>query len=294
MSTGARCRARIRDLGDDASARRRRPRARPLRRDAAHRQRHAGRRLDRRRSRAQHGQRRRRPEARPRHPAATTPERTDREGQRALAGNDVRITPDSPLLAAARGRVDFSHKGFAVVGAQRERCSAATLAFDGGTQADGSLRFSGQGSASAEALRRATELGVLARAAALAERPGRLPRQPGLRARPARAAASRATSSAWRSTCRRRCAKAAETPLRAALSDARRSRRAGRRHDARHPALRPRQRVQAQYRARPVGRCAARAARRYRRDRSGADAGRAACAANVNLRHRCASTPGRP
>jgi len=86
------------------------------------------------------------------------------KGSVVLAGNDVRITPDTPLLASARGRVDFSHKGFSVVGASA-RVLGGDATFDGGTQPDGSLRFSGQGTASAEGLRRATEFGPLARLA---------------------------------------------------------------------------------------------------------------------------------
>ncbi|MDP3823926.1 MAG: YhdP family protein [Burkholderiales bacterium] len=81
-----------------------------------------------------------------------------------LPGNDVRITPDSPLLAGAKGRVAFTHKDFSVAGASA-RLFGGELAFDGGLQPDGSIRFSGQGSASAEGLRRATDLGQAARVA---------------------------------------------------------------------------------------------------------------------------------
>ena len=86
------------------------------------------------------------------------------KGSVLLAGNDVRISPDTPLLAAARGRFDFSHKGFNVVAATAN-AYGGEVAFDGGIQADGTLRFSGQGSASVEALRRAGELGLLSRVA---------------------------------------------------------------------------------------------------------------------------------
>ncbi len=86
------------------------------------------------------------------------------KGSVLLAGNDVRITPDSPLLAAAKGRVDFSQKGFAVVAATAN-AYGGEVAFEGGLKADGLLRFDGQGSASVEALRRASELGLLARIA---------------------------------------------------------------------------------------------------------------------------------
>jgi uncharacterized protein (TIGR02099 family) len=86
------------------------------------------------------------------------------KGSVALPGNDIRISPDTPLLASAKGRVDFTQKGFAVVGATA-RVFGGDAAFDGGTQPDASVRFSGQGSATAEALRRAAELGPVARIA---------------------------------------------------------------------------------------------------------------------------------
>ena len=86
------------------------------------------------------------------------------KGSLVLAGNDVRITPDSPLLAGAKGRVDFTHKNFTISGASA-RLFGGELGFDGGLQPDGSIRFSGQGTASAEGLRRATDLGQAARLA---------------------------------------------------------------------------------------------------------------------------------
>ncbi len=89
---------------------------------------------------------------------------TSVKGGLTLAGNDVRIGADSPLLAGARGRVDFTHKGFTVVGASA-RLLGGDASFEGGSLADGSVRFSGQGVASADGLRRAVELGPLARVA---------------------------------------------------------------------------------------------------------------------------------
>jgi uncharacterized protein (TIGR02099 family) len=86
------------------------------------------------------------------------------KGSLALAGNDVRFTPHTPMLAGTRARIDFTHKGVNVSGASA-RLFGGEATFDGSTQADGSLRFSGQGTASAEGLRRATELGPLARLA---------------------------------------------------------------------------------------------------------------------------------
>lgn len=92
---------------------------------------------------------------------------TDRstvKGSVTLAGNDVRLRPDVPLLANARGRVDFTETSVKLVGTTA-RALGGELVFDGGTQSDGSLRFNGQGTATAEGLRRATELGGLARLA---------------------------------------------------------------------------------------------------------------------------------
>jgi uncharacterized protein (TIGR02099 family) len=87
------------------------------------------------------------------------------KGSIALTGNDVRISADTPLLAAARARVDFTHKGFTVAGGAA-RVLGGDATFDGGTQPDGSLRFSGQGTATADGLRRAPEMGALSRLAA--------------------------------------------------------------------------------------------------------------------------------
>jgi len=88
------------------------------------------------------------------------------KGSVIFPGNDLRITPDSMPLLAARGRVDFSQAGFKVVGASA-RVLGGELAFEGGSAADGTLRFNGQGSVSADALRRAPELGSVARLAGL-------------------------------------------------------------------------------------------------------------------------------
>ena len=58
---------------------------------------------------------------------------TEVTGSLVLPGNDVRITPDSPLLAGARGQVDFDRRGFAVIGATA-RAYGGELSFEGGTQ----------------------------------------------------------------------------------------------------------------------------------------------------------------
>ena len=96
------------------------------------------------------------------------PEQTTVKGSLQLAGNDVRMTADTPLLAATRGRVDFTGTGFAV-SAATAKVLGGDLAFEGGSGAGagsaGVPRFSGQGTATAEALRHATELGSIARLA---------------------------------------------------------------------------------------------------------------------------------
>lgn len=86
------------------------------------------------------------------------------KGSVALAGNDVRMTADTPLLANAKARVDFTQKGFTVAGGTA-RMLGGEASFEGGTLADGSMRITGQGIATADGLRRANELGGLARLA---------------------------------------------------------------------------------------------------------------------------------
>ena len=86
------------------------------------------------------------------------------KGSIALAGNDIRISPDTPALNAAKAKVEFTQKGFSI-GHASARVLGGDASFDGGTQPDGALRFAGQGTASAEGLRRATELGLLSRIA---------------------------------------------------------------------------------------------------------------------------------
>ncbi len=93
---------------------------------------------------------------------------TQVKGSLQFAGSDVRITPDTPLLGAARARVDFTQQGFAVSQAAA-RLLGGEVAFAGGSVAQPGgrdvHRFSGQGTFTAEALRQAPELGSLARLA---------------------------------------------------------------------------------------------------------------------------------
>ena len=97
-------------------------------------------------------------------------------GSIALAGNDIQITPESPKLGRARSTIHFSETGFAVTGAQA-RALGGDVRLEGGMGSPGSahpvagnkgpapqvLRM--QGSATAEGLRQARELGFAARLA---------------------------------------------------------------------------------------------------------------------------------
>jgi uncharacterized protein (TIGR02099 family) len=81
-----------------------------------------------------------------------------------LPGNDVRFMPEVPTLVNTRARVDFTQGGVTVSGASA-RALGGELVFDGGSQADGSLRFVAQGTATADGLRRNLDDPVVARLA---------------------------------------------------------------------------------------------------------------------------------
>jgi len=94
------------------------------------------------------------------------------QGSVVLAGNDVQITPDSPKLSKARGAIHFSQTGFTLAGVQA-RMLGGDARLDGGlvlapggdtTRATPTL-IRATGTASAEGLRQATELGFVARLA---------------------------------------------------------------------------------------------------------------------------------
>ncbi len=91
--------------------------------------------------------------------------RTGVQGRVVLSGNDVRLGPTTPLLGGAKARVEFTQQGLTIT-AGSARVLGGDASFDGGTQADGSLRFAALGVVSADGLRRAPELGALSRLAA--------------------------------------------------------------------------------------------------------------------------------
>lgn len=92
-------------------------------------------------------------------------------GSVTLAGSDLQITPDSPQLARARGQISFSDTGFWISGGQA-RALGGDVKIEGGsrpaaqlTAADAPIQLRVQGTATAEGLRQARELGFLARLA---------------------------------------------------------------------------------------------------------------------------------
>ncbi len=89
---------------------------------------------------------------------------TTLKGQLQLGGVDLKLRPELPPLGGVRGRIDFDRRGLQLVGVSA-RLLGGEAAIEGGTQRDGGLRFSVQGQATADGLRRATELGAVARLA---------------------------------------------------------------------------------------------------------------------------------
>jgi uncharacterized protein (TIGR02099 family) len=96
------------------------------------------------------------------------------QGTVTLAGNDIQITPDSPVLSRSRGAVTFTERGFALVGTQA-RALGGEVRLEGGSRAapavplpgasDATVLVRAQGTATAEGLRQAKELGFVSRLA---------------------------------------------------------------------------------------------------------------------------------
>jgi uncharacterized protein (TIGR02099 family) len=91
-----------------------------------------------------------------------------------LAGNDLQITPDSPMLTRARGVVTFNERGFALAGAQA-KALGGDVRLEGGSRVlvgaplggppDAAVVLRAQGTATAEGLRQAREIGFVSRLA---------------------------------------------------------------------------------------------------------------------------------
>ena len=95
------------------------------------------------------------------------------QGAVILAGNDVQISPDTPLFSRGRGQVGFTETGFSLQGV-KAAWLGGEVQLDGGTsrapargdpQAEPRLLFRAQGTATAQGLRQAPELGLVAQLA---------------------------------------------------------------------------------------------------------------------------------
>ena len=86
------------------------------------------------------------------------PPATAVRGSVALTASDFRLRPDTPMLSGARGRIDFSQRGFSIVGGAG-KLLGGELSIDGGLQPDGAMRFAAQGTVTAEGLRRSSDVG---------------------------------------------------------------------------------------------------------------------------------------
>ena len=91
-------------------------------------------------------------------------DRSTVNGALTLPGNDVRLVAGAPVLADAHARIAFTEKGVTVSGGHAHALGGDTT-FDGGTQADGNLRFAALGTVSADGLRHVADEAVLARLA---------------------------------------------------------------------------------------------------------------------------------
>ncbi len=91
-------------------------------------------------------------------------------GSVTLANNDIQITPDSPMLSRARGTVTFTEQGFTLNGAQA-RALGGDVKLEGASRTAGAsstdptITMQAQGTATAEGLRAAKELGFVSRMA---------------------------------------------------------------------------------------------------------------------------------
>ena len=92
-------------------------------------------------------------------------EATAVQGSVQFTGNDVRISPDTPMLARTVGQLTFSEQGFNIPTA-RSQIYGGEIRFDGGMtpgpQGPARIQFKGQGTATAEGLRNG-DLGLVSR-----------------------------------------------------------------------------------------------------------------------------------
>ncbi|MFD0667833.1 YhdP family protein [Ramlibacter sp. MAHUQ-53] len=101
-------------------------------------------------------------------PVATI-DRSTVQGTVTLAGNDLLVAPGVPQLTRARGNVTFNERGFSLAGVQA-RALGGDVRVEGGTRAraapgEAASVIRAQGTATADGLRQARELGPVARIA---------------------------------------------------------------------------------------------------------------------------------
>ncbi len=89
-------------------------------------------------------------------------------GHLQFGGGSLRLRPELPLIGALRGGLSFSEQGFTLQGAVG-RALGGELTAEGGLPPGGRARIVLQGTATAEGLRRAPELGVWSRLASRLE-----------------------------------------------------------------------------------------------------------------------------
>ena len=94
------------------------------------------------------------------------------QGSVALAGNELRITPEAPTLSRVRGTVNFTEAGFSLQSVQAQALGGA-VRLEGGMRAlppnapatESAVQLRAQGTATAEGLQQAPQLGVLSQLA---------------------------------------------------------------------------------------------------------------------------------
>ncbi len=99
-------------------------------------------------------------------------EKSKVQGSVTLAGNELRITPDTPTLSRARGVVQFTESGFSLQAVQAQALGGP-VRLEGGMRAlpanapatESAVQLRAQGTATAEGLQQATQLGMLSQLA---------------------------------------------------------------------------------------------------------------------------------
>lgn len=94
------------------------------------------------------------------------------QGSVALAGNELRIAPDTPTLSRVRGSVQFTESGFALNAVQAQALGGA-VRLEGGMRAlspnapatESAVQLRAQGTATAEGLQQTPQLGMLSQLA---------------------------------------------------------------------------------------------------------------------------------